>query len=715
MSKFHLILLIHAHQPIGNFGKVLEEAYQKSYLPFVESLEKHPGVRLGLHYSGSLLEWFAQAHPEFFGRLRALVTRGQVEMVGGGFYEPILIALPLEDRIEQIRRLSDFLEKKLGRRPAGAWLAERVWEPQLPSTLAAAGIQYTLLDDSHFLSAGFEPAQLFGHYLAEDLGHTVQLLPGLQALRYLIPFRSVEENIEFLRKAAADHPGGAAAMGDDCEKFGVWPHTWEHCYRDGWLEKFFAALEANAEWLALTPPGEYLAAHPPLGRADLPTASYTEMMEWALPTAAQLRFAGVHKEFAGRADVRAFLRGGFWRSFLTKYAESGLLHKKMLHVAGLVDQMREAARRGLPFRAAAEDARTHVLRAQCNDAYWHGVFGGLYSPHLRTELWRELIRAEKIADLALAGRENYSQMARLDFDGDGHEELYITNETCAALVKPSDGGTVAALDFRPSDVTLINSLERRPEASHQRLKEAGANSSQGADSIHDRVATKEEHLADRLLYDRWPRHCFRLLLFAPWKTHADYAKVAAEESATIAAAPYSVMRATAEEWELEYQGPLAPPAPGDAAPDRAVVSVRKRFALTRLGGGLELTCDVTVSHSYAVPLRLSAGVEMVLNFLAPNEPDRYFELPSGHERLNWSGTAPAPVLRLADEWQNVAASLDAEGAREFWVAPVETVSLSEDGFERVYQGSQILAVWPLELEAGREWHARLTLRVTSVR
>ncbi len=131
LAKFHLTLLIHSHQPVGNFGKVLEEAYQKSYLPFVALLEKHPGIRLGLHYTGPLLEWIHGAHPEFFERLAALQARNQIEIVGGGFYEPILISIPLEDRLEQIKRLGDFWEKKAGRRPEGAWLAERIWEPQL--------------------------------------------------------------------------------------------------------------------------------------------------------------------------------------------------------------------------------------------------------------------------------------------------------------------------------------------------------------------------------------------------------------------------------------------------------------------------------------------------------------------------------------------------------------------------------------------------------
>ena len=97
-------------------------------------------------------------YPQYFDRLRGLVERGQIEIVGGGYYEPILIAIPLSDRQRQITRLADYVEKHFGARPKGAWLAERVWEPQLPSSLAPAGVKYTLVDDNHFLGAGFSSA-----------------------------------------------------------------------------------------------------------------------------------------------------------------------------------------------------------------------------------------------------------------------------------------------------------------------------------------------------------------------------------------------------------------------------------------------------------------------------------------------------------------------------------------------------------------------------
>ncbi|HTC62477.1 MAG TPA: alpha-amylase/4-alpha-glucanotransferase domain-containing protein [Candidatus Saccharimonadales bacterium] len=718
MSKFNLVLLIHAHQPVGNFDDVMERTYQQSYLPFVECLARHPRVRMGLHYTGSLIEWMAEMHPEYIQRVGALVARGQVEIVGGGFYEPILVAIPYEDRIDQIQRLSDFVEKHFGKRPQGAWLAERVWEPQLPAGLAEAGVDYTLVDDSHFLTAGREIPELFGYYVADDCGKTVKVIPGLQELRYLLPFGTVEDSIAFLRRSANDHPGGMASMGDDMEKFGAWPHTYEHCYRDGWLDRFLSAIEANFEWLEMVPPAEALATHAPLGRVDLPTASYTEMMEWVLPTSVRQKFHSLLDEFSGRPDVRRFLRGGFWRGFFSKYAEANLLHKKMLRVSSkLRGDGIKSSRRGTKGDVLRSRAITHLLRAQCNDAYWHGIFGGLYAPHLRTELWRELVRAETIADGLHHGAKPYQTMTRLDFDADGKEEIEITSPAFAAMIKPSDGGTLGILDFRPSAVTLINSLQRRVEAYHSRLQNLSQPAGKVA-SIHDQTLAKEPGLEKHLKYDRWPRNSFRLLLFAPGKTHTDFEALRLEESAPFAGGDYQVAQASAEEVTLSKEAPLRQLIPG--ADPKSILAATKILQFEKQDHGFDVRCRLElalkdteyIAEGAGGSAQILVGLEIVINLLAPNVPDRYIEFAGARKPLEWSGMVDGKKLRIADEWQNVAVDVEVPCVCHFWVSPVQTVSESEEGFERVYQGSQILGVWSVTLDPAKPWSAETVLHIS---
>jgi len=100
-------LALHNHQPVGNFGWVIAEVFEQAYLPMVDALERHPSVRVALHYSGPLLDWMRAERPEFIARLRILADRGQVEIMGGGYAEPILVSLPERDRIGQLRRMAD--------------------------------------------------------------------------------------------------------------------------------------------------------------------------------------------------------------------------------------------------------------------------------------------------------------------------------------------------------------------------------------------------------------------------------------------------------------------------------------------------------------------------------------------------------------------------------------------------------------------------------
>ena len=706
---FHLVLLIHAHQPCGNFGHVFEKAYDTCYLPFLEMLEKHPSVHTGLHYSGPLLSWIQENRPAYFPLLKKLAARGQVEVIGGGFYEPILISIPPQDQHEQLTQLSVYIEQHFGKRPTGAWLAERVWEPQLPSILAGGGIEYTFVDDSHFLSAGFEASELFGAYLAEDRGRTVCLFPGLKDLRYLIPFGGVPDLVKYLRASAAAHPGGSAAMGDDMEKFGVWPGTAKHCFEDGWLEDFFNAIEENSAWLKAVTPTEFLSTHAPLGRADLPTASYTEMTEWALPTRVRQLYMAVQREFKERPDVLSFLRGGSWRGFFRKYSEANLLHKKMLRTSVRLAGI-PARRSDAPAAAELAQARDLLHRAQCNDAYWHGIFGGLYAPHLRTDLWRNLIRAEALADRHIPGAL-IARSESVDYDADGPPELLFSAPEYQALLKPSDGATLAFLDFRPAAATLVNSITRRPEAYHARLSEAAQQPAAAAVStIHEQTRVKEPGLERFLRYDRSPRHAFRVLLFDPSRTHADYENLALQEAASFATGAFTVRSSDAHDTELVHEDALVFASGGPAI---AKLALSKRFSFGPAPRGIEVGCELGLRLVEPPTQPVAIGIESIINLLAPSEPDRFFETPSGPQNLRFSGVLPGPMLKMEDGWQRIRVGLHAPFAEEFWIAPIETVSESEDGFERVYQGSQILALWRPGLTQHKSFSARLMWRIES--
>src|SRR5581483_5254448 len=242
MKRVIFSFATHNHQPLGNFDHVFEEAYEKSYRPFFELASHFPTVRFATHFTGILLEWLERKHPKYIAMLKQMVLRGQLEIISGGYYEPILSVIPAQDQQAQIARLTKKIGSLFDFQAQGMWLAERVWEQQLASVLHSANIRYVLLDDTHFLHAGLKEADLNGYYLTEDAGNTLAVFPISKALRYTMPFAAVDETIRVLRDAATEKGDVIVTFADDGEKFGVWPQTYEHVYTNGWLEEFFTKL-----------------------------------------------------------------------------------------------------------------------------------------------------------------------------------------------------------------------------------------------------------------------------------------------------------------------------------------------------------------------------------------------------------------------------------------------------------------------------------------
>ncbi len=332
-------MAFHQHQPVGNFDHVIEHCYAQAYLPFLNVLERHPSIKVSLHYSGPLLKWIQRHHAEFFTQLKAMVKKGQVELMAGGFYEPILSILPNQDKLDQIKKMVEYINDHFDYQPRGLWLAERVWEPHLVEPIAKSGLEYIILDDSHLKETGLEDDDLYGYYITEDEGCCIKVFPSSMQLRYTMPFAAPEETIEYLRHIAAAGEGLLVQVGDDGEKFGSWPHTYQTVYEEGWLERFFSQLEQNSDWLAVVNHSAYIDQYKPLGSVYLPTASYAEMMEWALPTKARLDYMNAQGQMEHNPTCKRFLKGGLWRNFLVKYPESNNMHKKMLYVSQKVAQL----------------------------------------------------------------------------------------------------------------------------------------------------------------------------------------------------------------------------------------------------------------------------------------------------------------------------------------------------------------------------------------
>ena len=491
MDPVRFVFGVHFHQPVGNFDHVLEAHMRDVYEPFLERLAEREFFPIALHISGPLLDWLEAHAAGLLDRIGHLAADGKVELLSSGYYEPVLISLPRQDRVEQVAWMREAVRRRFGVEPAGLWLTERVWEPELTADLADAGVRYALVDDRHFLISGFPAERLHQPYWTESDGRRIALLPIHERLRYLVPFKPPADTVAYLLGLrAARQP--LAVLVDDGEKFGGWPGTKDWVYERGWLRDFLDALEQTiaAGAVRLTTPAAALAEVASGGLAYLPSASYREMEAWSLPPAAATRLAALERELGAErvaGPEGALLRGGHWRHFLVKYPEAGRMHRKMLALSGL------ARRRGDP-----PAARRAIGRAQCNDAYWHGVFGGLYLPHLRRAIWEQLAAAERVLR-----RGEPPAVERFDMDGDGVEELWAHSARWSAIINPARGGAIEEISLLETGVNLADVLTRRREAYH--VPEGTGDGGGGALDAEDRVLSVERVLPDALRRESYER------------------------------------------------------------------------------------------------------------------------------------------------------------------------------------------------------------------
>ncbi len=703
-----LLLVLHNHQPIGNFDGVFEQAYQDSYLPFLDVFEKYDKLRIALHTSGSLMEWLDAHHPEYVDRLADLVAKGRIEIVGGAYFEPILTMIPSRDRRGQITTYSRWLEHRLGATVRGMWVPERVWEQSLASDLARSEINYTILDDFHFKNAGLVTEQLHGYYVTEDDGNVLNVFPGSEQLRYLIPFQRPEESIKYLRSVSEQHPGAVVVFGDDGEKFGTWPGTKEHVYDRGWLAEFFNALSENCDWLHVTTPSEAIKNVPPLGKLYIPEGSYREMTEWALPAAKINEYEDLHHDFEQQGlwhRVVPFVRGGYWRNFKVKYPETNVMYSRMHLVSRRLQQLVEDGAKG----DLIENARLELYRGQCNCSYWHGAFGGVYLPHLRNGVYQHLIAAENLLNQFeqrgwQLDQQTWVEIDAADFNLDGRPESRLANNRLMLLVSPVEGGQIYEFDVKPICHNLQATLTRRPEAYHRKVLTGPSDGGDGVASIHDKVVFKQDDLDQRLGYDLWSRHSLVDHFYSIHEPREAVVGGGAEELGDFVHGPYEAKLRRAPgraQLQLTREGNV----------DGKRIQITKGITLTDEGSTVEIAYFVE-----NLPEQNEFLFAPELNFagLPSGALDRYF-YDAQKQSLGQLGSqldlAEAASIGLVDEWLGIDVGLSFDRPTAIWTYPVETVSQSEGGFELVHQSVAVVPHWHLVPDANGCWSVTIRLAI----
>ena len=641
--KTSLLFGIHCHQPIDNFDHVVYEIIEKSYEPFFTLLKEFPKFKCSVHFSGWLFEFIQQNRPSLFSLMQEISS--QIEFFTGGFYEPILASIPSSDRVAQIKMLSRFIEKNFNQKPKGLWLTERIWDDSIIDDLQKCHIEYVIVDDYHLIAAGHDMHNLNGYFMSENSNNTIALFPINKALRYVIPFASIEKTQETLHSIANEEGKNAAIIFDDGEKFGVWPKTYEKVYEQNWLRDFFQTT-LDDETIEVQTFHEYYTKNHAISLAYLPTVSYHEMQEWSiLPN-----LAHDYKNLVEQnSHLEYLIRGGIWKNFFLKYQESNWLHKRSLELSRKNDNR-------------AKYKKT-LYKTQCNDVLWHGIFGGIYLPNLRDNAYKYIIECEN-----LLHSDIHSEV--LDINLNSYNEYKFFTPELLTVIDCKNGGQIVELDLRDVCFNVQNTLTRYKEIYHEKIvkkvqEETIQTAKEETSTIHNNVLTTQEDLdfhvdwyLKKSAIDHISDNSFTLESFEAnsFKEYSDFTNQ-----------PFSVKSHTQNSLNLERAGGIYQTA-------KFPTTLKKTFEFTKncIWTSVELhsTCEDDLSYIAEWNLHFSNYDALLIN---NQKPDERMQLCCSK-------------LIIKDNVLNKIFRFTFEKDIEIYLFKVKSISQSEAGVDYTTQG-----------------------------
>lgn len=485
-DRLDLVLLVHLHLPAGGSAEDCEQAWVRCFEPMLGAIHHTPGVRVGLVLSGDLIPDLQERHPEGLEWLRALVARGQVELIGTALYAPVLSSVPEADAVGQFEAHAALVRKVLGARTSGAWLPHGIWDPALPRVLGAAEVGWVAVPDRHLEAVGLPRGEVSGVFRTEREGQVVAVLPVDSRVAEVAAEVPVKRILAHLRgRMTKGH--GLVALALAGERFGL--HPGSNPRRDQtWFATLLAAL-ARTAGVSTVLPSEAVALGQPAGNVYLPTVA---------PPGSEVP----------------------WERHLVRYDAANRLHKRVLRVSRLVARLgRRVAEGGAeaPDPAVLLQARRYLFRAQASEPYWHAEHAGVYDPGVRALAWKDALRAEDTALRAL-GSATRVVVERVDVDGDGVDEVVLRSRDLTLVVDPARAGGIVELSDHRTWRNWADGFTRVREPYHDDLvaladgpapaPELPEADTQGGVPVADADRAMIRHLAGLLGSDRHPRGGF---------------------------------------------------------------------------------------------------------------------------------------------------------------------------------------------------------------
>ncbi len=666
MKSINLIFGIHNHKPIGCSDDTFEDAYQKAYKPFLSILNEYPEIPVTLHYSGIILEWLEKNHPEYFVLLREMLKNKQLELLGGGYFDPILSMIPASDKLGQIELLTTYIRANFGNRPRGIWLTEQEWEPALAQVFNNCGMEYLFLDNTVFKTAGLAKDGLYYSYVTEEQGKMISVFPISQELNSVLIRHKPKEALRFIKDKADKSGERIICYFEDGENWLHDNNKYSREYKQQWLKTFLSLLKENNECIKPVHPKTFLSNQSIYRKIYLPYYSSSRVRKWFSPVPKKI-FCPINKMLRPPYTIV----NGF-KQFFSRYPESNLMYSKMLYIHILVNQLR-----GDKYRKKA--SKEELWKAQCNFAYWPGKYLGIYSHPLRKEVYKNLITAEKgtrTAGIFL------TSIISTDFDMDGENE-YLYQGSVINVYVHNKSGAVFELDYIPAYWNYLDTVARSREMYHR----AEDNGYTG---------------------DWYMRKAFLDHFFADKTTIDDFDTMRYKELGNFINQKYSLQELDREKNIIVFQ------RDGVVKSNKSTqtVCMIKKYWMKKNS----IQVSYTIKNTSPFILRSQFGIELNLSFASHEKKELSITALRGKASKK-TNNKKAEInninqIALEDRVNNVSISFDADKNYTLWSLPVETLFREKEKITKIYQSSCFVPQWTLCLEPNQEWSVDAVLSIS---
>lgn len=651
MAKLKLLIGTYNSEPPGSVNDQLERKYQNSYKPFLKVLYEFPKVRASLHYSGILFEWFEEKHPEILIIINEMVKRGQLELIGGGFYDPIFPIIPGKDRINQIELLTTYIRKKFGKRPRGFWLTGRVWEPYICSSIRNSGMSYIFLEEKQFERAGLDGYDLYKPYYTEDLGKVLTVLP---IHTNLVKSGYNKNPGDFLDTLVSVRKTDAMVISLMFEGKCITNKKVK------WFKELFTLLTSSySRYFDFIKSGDYVRSLTVLKKIYFPASSGGNIEYWALSPQKQTEWKKMKKKHNSK-NIHFCYPSGYFRQFLSKYEKSNLLYSKMLYTHNLVSQLRSD-------KSRKKSAGEEILKSQSHFAYWHGEHLGFYNHNTRQQAYKYLINAEKnIREKGIFS----THLQAVDFDMDGGDEYIYHGQFINAYVHRM-GARLFELDYMITSWNYLNTIRRYYE------------------SYHSYEDSKTE-------VDRNPRDAFVDHFFKENISQGEFENVEYTELGDFASGLFDLKEIDREhkEFTLVKEGNI----------EKNALRLEKRYNFKK--NLIEVTYKITnISEE---KFQCLFATEINLSFFSPDKKNLLVQNSKAGVISNHNEYSEVLVSDLKNK---VLITMNSGIPFKLWNFPVYSHTMNSLSMDKIYQFNCFLYRWEVSFSPSEVWENTVTIKL----